>query len=907
MKQINSSSFSKTTLFIALLAVASSLWAQQKQKTIITLNLRNASLNEFIKQVEKISEFTFVYGQDVKLSHPISLKVENSSMEDLLANAFVDQPVAYEIKPPHIVLIHKQATSFPKQNKRKCTISGYVTDIASGETLIGANVLENMNRTGAATNPFGFYTLTVPEGEVAMSYSYLGYATIRMQFVLRKDTVLNVKLKSDNQLQEVIVTSDRKEAGILSTNAGAIEIPMTQIQHTPTILGEADILKTIQLMPGVQAGTEGFSGLYVRGGNADQNLVMLDGIPIYNADHLLGIFSIFQPEAVKNVTLFKGAFPARYGGRISSIVDVRTNDGNMKRSEGSLSIGSLTSKLHLEGPIAKDKTSYSFSARGVHTLLFMPFVKSLRKDNNYYFADINAKVNHRFNDRSRMFLNVYWGEDRYKWRENSDLKYSGPGETTTSQYVSRDKQRLNWGNFIAAGRWNYVFSNKLFSNATLAFNKYRMKMFGSSREIDRIDNEEQTFSYQSDYRSGIEDWSARMDFDYTPVPHHLIKFGGEGIYHTFRPETLNSKIKENHNETILTDTIYKSAGNSTLYGKEISVYAEDNFNIGKRISIDAGVHFNLFDTQGRSYYSAQPRISAKYRLGDRWITKAAFSQMTQYVHLLSSTQIALPTDLWVPITKHIQPMTADQYSAGLYYDGVKGWEFSIEGYYKKLNNVLEYQDGVSVMGNSAHWENKVEMGEGRSFGLELLIQKTIGNTTGWLAYTLSKSDRRFKNGNINNGERFPYKYDRRHYLNIVVNHQFNRKWDAAASWIFNTGGYITVPERRTVTLTPDGQVSHEAYISRRNNYRLPCSHRLNLSVNLHRFSKKGAESIWNFSIYNVYNAMNPNLVYAETKTDGSPFHPDEDAEGLAYQRIQTKIKKLTILPFIPSISYTLKF
>lgn len=432
----------RTVLLMCVVLLSVSLHAQaQNKETRINLNIRNATLESFVKQLENATGFSFIYGEEVKLTHRITLEMKQKNISEILQRAFENEPITFEISGKHI-LLHKRPVP-QKPVSRKFTISGYVTDGASSETLIGANILESRRSTGTATNPFGFYSLTLPEGETELVFSYLGYESRHSRFELTKDTLLNVRLDSNNQLAEVVVLSDKREAGIESTAMGAHEIPMTQIRHTPSILGEADLLKTIQLMPGVQAGMEGFAGMYVRGGGPDQNLVMLDGIPVYNADHLLGVFSIFTPEAVKNTTLFKSSFPARYGGRLSSIVDVRTNDGDMHKYHGAFSIGLLTDKLHIEGPIWKERTSFSFSARAIPTLFFKNLI--VDKDDtysdkyNYYFYDVNAKVNHKFSDRSRIFLSFYKGKDHYHY----DSDYHGDNYDNSIKNYSKDNSHLN--------------------------------------------------------------------------------------------------------------------------------------------------------------------------------------------------------------------------------------------------------------------------------------------------------------------------------------------------------------------------------------------------------------------------------------------------------------------------------
>ena len=591
----------RAVLLVCVVLLSNSLHAQMKEK-LLSLSIRNATLDSFVKQTESATDFTFIYGEDVKILRPITLEAKQQTISEILQRVFGDEPVKFEISGKHIVL-HKRPVP-QKTVSRKFTISGYVTDGASFETLIGANILESRRSIGTATNPYGFYTLTLPEGNLELTFSYLGYETLHKRFTLTKDTLLNVQLTSSNQLAEVVILSDKQEAGIQSTSMGAHEIPMAQIRNTPTVLGEADLLKTIQLMPGVQAGVEGFSGLYVRGGGPDQNLILLDGIPVYNADHLLGVFSIFAPEAVKKVTLFKSSFPARYGGRLSSIVDVRTNDGNMKHYHGTISIGTLTSKLHFEGPIIKNRTAFSISARSTHTAFLSGIFKTDNESYNYYFYDLNAKVNHKFNDRSRVFLSFYHGKDHYHFNIDENYQYTAENENAYNR-VYKDKNSLNWGNTIVAGRWNYVFSNKLFSNTTIAFNSYRMILNSNNHET-RSSSVPYVYQYDSQYRSGIRDWSYRTDFDYTPVPSHHIKFGMEYLYHTFRPETTVSKIKETEGDKIEQDTLYHNLSNSHLKGHEVSLYAEDNFDIGSRLSINAGIHFSLFHTQGKTIFRHNP-------------------------------------------------------------------------------------------------------------------------------------------------------------------------------------------------------------------------------------------------------------------------------------------------------------
>lgn len=844
--------------------------AQNPEKRLI-FKLQNATLEEFVKQIECNTDYSFIYGEEVKVNHKINLNIQSKTLREVLELAFSKEAVSYRFEGKHILLQKKQA---PKPLNRKFTISGYVTDGASSETLIGANILESRQLMGTTTNPYGFYSITLPEGQTTLSFSYLGFVTQQRSMVLNKDTLLNIRMSDNNMLQEVIIVSSKTESGIMATQMGANEIPMAQIKNTPSVLGEADVMKTIQLMPGVQAGVEGSAGLYVRGGGPDQNLILLDGVPIYNVDHLFGFFSVFTPEAIKKVTLFKSSFPARFGGRLSSVVDARTNDGDMKKYHGVFSVGLLSAKFQLEGPIIKDKTSFHISGRRSYIdLIAKPFMAKNEKI-SYYFYDMNAKINHQFSERSRLFLSFYNGKDHYHYN-------------MTEQYENsyEDKMSLDWGNTIVSGRWNYIFNQKLFSNTTVAYNNYQMDTNSESSTLSAANGLKS--NYNSNYHSGIRDWSYQLDFDYSPIPTHHIKFGANYLFHEFRPEVTTSKIFEKEYGDVKQDTTYHNISNSSIQAHEIAAYIEDNFDLGYRLRMNLGLHLSMFNVQRRSYFSVQPRISARYQLTKNIALKASYTKMSQYIHLLSSTPISMPMDLWVPVTSKIRPMRAHQYSLGGYYTGLQGWEFSVESYYKQMYNVLEYKDGVSFLGSSSGWENKVEMGKGRSMGIEFMAQKTTGKTTGWIAYTLAKSDRKFAKGGVNNGERFPYKYDRRHNLSLMVNHHFNNRIDIGASWIFATGGTATIAEEVAAVLRPgENFVRQENYVEHRNNYRLPSSHRLNIGVNFNKKTKHGVRT-WNISLYNAYNAMNPTLVY---KGGSKP-----------------KITKLTLLPCIPSVTYTYKF
>lgn len=871
-----------------------------EDRPTVTMEQKDVSLKEIIRQFELQTAYSFIYNETIDLNQKKTVIVRQQPPEAALNLIFDKTGIDWKIRNRYVTLTNKKTSAVAQ----KATVSGTVADMESSEVLIGANVYDIRSGIGTATNEFGFFSLTLPAGEAELRFSYTGYTPEMRKIDLTRNQVLPIRLKTNTQLEEVVVTgTENSESGIRATHMGAFHMPIHLLTATPVLLGEADVMKALQMLPGVQAGTQGSAGVYVRGGGPDENLILLDGIPIYNVDHLFGFFSVFTPEAVKKVTLFKSSFPARFGGRLSSVIDVRTNDGDMYNYHGSFSIGLLSSKLQFEGPLIKGRTSFNISARRSYfDLLAKPFMNDDKT--TLYFYDLNAKINHQFTDKSRLFLSFYNGHD----------KYGIESKEKSSDYTEKEKRNYVWGNTLLSGRWNYIFSPKLFSNTTVAYTNYHYRNEG---EMYHAFVEEKTDVMRSSRtHSGIKDIAGKMDFDYFPSPKHHVKFGAGYLYHTFKPEVQIVRIKENADGTTTNDA-FNSQKNAHVYANELSVYAEDDVRLTPRLNVNAGLHFSLFNVKNTSYTSLQPRLSARYQLSENVALKAAYTQMNQYIHLLSDYNLTLPSDLWVPTTDRIKPMRAHQYSLGAYYTGVKGWEFSVETYYKDMRNVLEYKDGASYLGSSYDWDEKVEMGRGRSYGIELMAQKTTGKTTGWVAYTLARSERKFDADGINRGEWFPYRYDRRHHINLTANHKLSDRIDISASWEFFTGGVFTVSEEMTSYISPQYTAAHffqngyyhahvlngvtgtttwiTQYIKNRNNYRLPASHCLNLGIHFHK-QKKHGERIWTFGIYNTYNALNPQFIYKSFAYDYQRENPDRSV-----------LKKVTLFPIIPSATYTYKF
>ena len=780
---------------------------------------------------------------------------------------------------------------------QKRTISGYVMDAASKETLIGATVFDRNSGKGCATNNYGFYTLTLDQGGVDLQVSYVGYTQQNKAIDLKENLSINFLLETNTTLDEVVVEATRATVSARSPQMSVVELPVQQIKSIPTLFGEADVLKAIQLLPGVQNGSEGSAGMYVRGGGPDENLLLLDGVPVYNVNHALGFFSVFNPDALKNVTLYKGSFPAHFGGRLSSVVDIRMKEGDMQKYHGNVSVGLISSKLNVEGPIVKDKLSFNLSFRRTYGDLLIkptlwiasaisPDMSKLRAGYNFY--DLNAKLNWKISDKDRLYLSFYTGDDaisfgvRYKDYENDGV-----------QYTNNMGLGWRWGNKVASLRWNHVMSQKLFMDASVNYTQYRHRLTMDMSDERFYEQYNQTVKdeFNMAYKSGINDLTAKVDFDYTPLPNHEIRFGGNYTYHMFRPEVQSAKMVEG-NQTAIDTTM--SASN--VYAHETALYIEDNMTFGDIFRVNAGVHYSTFTVDGKTYQSVQPRLSASVMLASNLSLKAGYAYMTQYVHLLSNSSLSLPTDLWVPVTKNIVPMNAHQVSLGAFYELPKLFDISLEGYYKTMDNLIEYKDGASFFGSSDTWENKVCMGRGWAYGVEFLVQRSFGKTTGWIGYTWAHAKRQFdrEGMEINGGKVFPAKYDRRHDISITVQHKFSDRFDLSGTWVFSSGNCGTLG-----TQVYEGLMDEWGYIPsinalERNNFRMGNYHRLDLSVNFHKQKKHGIRT-WNISVYNVYNHKNPFIVYTD-------YGWDE-----ATQTEKKKLMQASLFPIIPSVSYSYKF
>lgn len=752
------------------------------------------------------------------------------------------------------------------------TISGYVEDANSGESLIGVNIFNQDNSIeGTTTNVYGFYSLTLPSNTYIIKSSYLGYQDIVQEVVLDKDIALNFKMFSGVTMEEVVVIGEEKDQNINSTDMGTVSLPVDKIKKLPALLGEVDILKTLQLLPGVLSAGEGTAGFYVRGGGPDQNLVLLDEAVVYNSGHLLGFFSVFNADAIKNTTLIKGGIPANYGGRLSSVVDVQMKDGNNKKFGVTGGVGLIASRLTIEGPLKKDESSFIVSGRRTYAFeLAKPFIdRSDFKGTNYFFYDFNAKVNYKLSNKDRIFVSTYFGRDVLNYQSNvRDISF-----------------RMPYGNTTATVRWNHLFSEKLFMNASLIYNDYDFSFEGGQGD------------FSVGLFSGVRDYNAKLDFEYYPNARNSIKFGANYTYHRLTPNVTSATNGD----------IEFSNDLKPKFAHEAAVYVLNDYKVSKDFSINYGLRFSVFTQVGpytspfngeefgslepvKTYTGLEPRLFGKYNLNASSSVKGGVTFTNQYIHLVSNSNSTLPIDVWVPSSERVAPQRGIQYAVG-YFKNFKdnAYESSVELYYKDLNNQIDY--GESFINDPAvEVEQEFVFGEGRAYGAEFFVKKNTGKLNGWIGYTWSKTDRIFPD--INDGAVFPATFDRRHDLSVVANYEISEKWEFGGAFVYGTGNTFT-PVKSLFFV----EQSLNVEFGDRNSARLEAYHRLDLALTFN--PKVDTEKAWKnsftFSVYNIYNRRNTFFTY-------NTFETDFEA-GTA----QASAFKVSLFPIIPSVTWNFKW
>jgi len=769
------------------------------------------------------------------------------------------------------------------QAQEKFTLSGYIKDAANGEGLIGVSIYVQELKTGTQTNPYGFYSLTLPKGNYNLVFTYIGYEKVNKTIDLQtQDQKFDLELKDDSKvLQEIVVTTKKADDNVKSLEMSVNKIDIKTIQKMPALLGEVDIIKSIQYLPGVTSVGEGTSGFNVRGGGIDQNLVLLDEAPVYNSSHLFGFFSVFNPDAVKDVKLIKGGIPAQYGGRISSILDVRMKEGNAKKPQFSGGIGSIFSRFAYERPIFKDKGSFIVALRRSYIdILAKPFLKDDLKGSRFYFYDFTAKANYRANDKNTFFLSGYFGRDTF----GADFGF-------------------NWGNATTSFRWNHIFNNKLFLNNTVFYSNYDYSLQSDLKKK----NNQDAFRW----KSNIITYSIKPDFTYYPNTKNTITFGGQLTYYTFNPGQA----------VAISGGVERAIGIDDKFATESALYIGNEQKINNKISLQYGLRYSLYDYLGKGnaiqlddateegerrtvkgiipfnwgqsiqkYGNFEPRFAANIGLGENNSIKASYNRLVQYLHLLSNTTASSPLDVWTPSSNNIKPQLADQVALGYFHNFSDNmFETSVEVYYKKLYNQIDYVRNADLLLNTAV-EADLLFGDGRAYGAEFYVKKAQGKFNGWVSYTLARTERKVIGLNLN--QWFPSRIDKTHNLAIVGIYDANERWSFSTNFTFSTGTPASFPTNKFVW--QDIALPHN-YYDTRNTYRIPASHRLDLSAtrqNKHAFFKRGT-SEWVFSIYNVYNRRNPFSVFVRQNENN---------------QTQTEAVKYAIFgSIIPAVTYNFKF
>lgn len=858
------------------------------------------TIRQEMEWLHKERGINFVYDASINTDvvftgQPLSTNSDKSTKQ-LLESLFKDTGIGFEQKGNHVVLKsdkEPRSASYRPVARRTFTISGYVKN-NSGETLINATVYDKTSSQGTMTNAYGFYSLTLDEGEHLIRYGYIGCNDTLKAVDLRKNITLDIRLTESINLAEVVVTGDLNSQ-LINTQTGKRSLTTDDIKTEFALFSSPDVVKTLQRVSGVASGVELASGLYVHGGDNDENLYLLDGSPLYQVNHSLGLFSSFNADIIKNVDFYKSGFPARYGGRLSSVVDVRTRDGDFERYHGSYRIGMLDGGVQVEGPIRKGKTSFNFGLRRswldlITRPIFAIYNKNQKRGNSYekvfsyyYFHDINAKVTNIFNDRSRLSFSAYSGKD------GLGTTYENGNEYTKGSYKYDSEAGMNWGNINLALDWQYQFSPKLFANFTGVYT-YNLSKLATDFSSDEINEKKVTTTEKSNhsYSSTINDLGYRMAFDYRPTAHHHIRFGTDYIWHRFSPQT--SEFKRTYKEDALTDT---TTNNSSNYhsAHEWVVYAEDEMTFNEHWSLNLGINASLFSISGKTFAATDPRLAVKYQLSPQLSFKASATAMTQYVHKITNSFLELPTDYWVPTTKRLKPMHSWQIAAGAYWQPNRHWILSAEGYFKDSRHLLQYTNWGGLEPPAAKWDQYVMDGRGRSYGIELDATFKTKKLQVQAAYTLAWNKQLFEKFYP---EWYYNKFDNRHNMNITTRWNITDKIAMYAAWIAHSGNHITVPTH--YIKMPMKPISDDYYIESfvyesPNNFTLPFYHRMDLGFDFRHTTKRGRERIWNVSFYNVYCHMNSMFVSFDYNNSNGKF----------------KVTNHAFIPIIPSVSYTLKF
>ena len=857
-------------IFTLLLLIVS--FASHSQNINLQQELRfpksNYLLSELLDEITNQSNAQFSFTSELNTNRNIQLTDSIATIKSVLSKSINQKNFRIQSKGNKIFII-----SIPPA-ERKYRISGYISDEESGEMLLNATVANLNNFTGTVSNNFGFYSLSLKNSTHLLQFSFVGYEEVLLDVELERDTSINIALKPKTILQEIQVTANERANNINHLFVSTNTIQAKNMEQTG-VFGENDLFQNLLHLPGVQNSNDGLGGLNIRNGSPDQNLVLLDDVPVYYSSHLMGLYSVFNQDAINQVKLVKGGFPAHYGGRVSSVLDIRMKDGNTKKLQGSYSLGLLTAKFNLNGPIKKEKTTFNLSLRRTYLDLLVNGILEMAESDvkaGYYFGDLNWKIVHRFSQRDKLYFSSYWGGDLATVKSTEDI---------SSNIREKTRNKLGWGNFTNSLRWNHIYNNHLFGNTSLILSRYTFLL--KNKRSEKTDGSDYKENYNYNFKSGIRDFSFKTEFDFIPDYKHYMKFGLEASLHHTKPGSEFLKNTKDENRNISTDEIIKS--------KEVNLFGECQIRFGKKFLVNMGTRWSSFIVENTYYSTLEPRLNSQYFITPKWSLTGSFSQMTQYLHLVRTSTLSLPTDLWFPVTKKIKPIDSFQYTGGTHYTFNKSVQLSIEFYHKLSRNLLDLKETAYFQDITTDWENLVETGKGWSKGMEIGLSKSLGKTNGNIAYTLSRS--RVKYNGINGGKSYASPYDRRHNFSIQINQHLSKRTKCSAYWTYGTGVPATLSTSYIEAISPydpNSMQSRPVY-SARNSYRLPDYHRLDFSISFTKKKKRGIRS-WDVSIYNFYNRKNTSYMYVSA----------DDSSESGY-----KLKKINLFSFIPSVSYSYKF
>ena len=848
----------KQLFFLLFLVNIQWITAQSVLEKSVTLTAENIPLREILDKISNQYDVRFAYDKKrIPIKKRLSIQVENTPLKVALTKLFAGTEIQFSASKKQIALFRK--------NIPYHTISGYIRDTLSEEALIAANIFETQYFRGTSSNSYGFYSLSLPEGSHLLKATFIGYQELSDTIDLYKDIQQDIFLKAGNDLAEVIVVGNPNAAveatAILQKSQDSGEqVNVEKAKSIPTISGQSDILKAVQLLPGVISGGLNGDKLFVRGGHSDQNLVLLDDVPLYNLNHLFGLVSIINGDIIHSAKTYLDGIPARYGGRLSSLVDIRTREGHKQKIHGGMTAGVAVGTAYVEGPIQKGKSSFIVSARRI----WLPI--------NFKFNDVNAKANFRLSEKDRLFISFYTGKDDITDVEDED----------TINPVFKETIKVNWRNTAMSMRWNRMLHKRLFLNTTLFQGKFNYGI--QNKEIaDSLRNN----MVDLNYSSFIHQYGLKADLNYVPSTKHHIRFGASYRYLQNNTGTLDRVIKMQGTDTHLSETSELIASHQPYF------YVEDEYQLNDKVNFNAGFHLAAINVREKTWWSPQFRLLVNYAVNPKNYWSLSYGEMAQFIHLLNDSSIEVGNSKWVSTTNNIRPSTARQLAINYQSFFHPNWKLKLSAYYKKMEHLRRFKIGATVTNTIKEWENNTVEGIGKAYGLELLVAKTRGTTQGWIAYTLSKNQRQFE-GLINN-QPFPHQQDRRHVINVNINHQLKEKKGKKSQlnvvWSYASGQWATLPERGFISqsgvLVPDFEVV--------NNFQLKANHRLDISYSRQKTSEKGFQHQWTFGVYNAYGQINPHATFLEYNPNATD-KPIFDLQG----------EYFTQFP-IPFVTYGFKF